>query len=503
MTFPIQKLSYTRSLPARGVAIATIQAPAYTPADMTDIITTVYQPGSLGVWVGLESGPATFLAPDLNQTITIQGSLNYSVESKFFEITNVLSTGGVPLYYQDSLPSGVSDVVLLDLSNNQLAVSYQIENSVLYHDQHQPTWIRYVDASGVVQKRFLQSNPVIGPNAYGPTTTSYLLSGTNLSLSTTGAYQLRFLDRGGYSVLPPYGAPPNAPWYLRVRSPLKNPAPEWAAQVFLPKLPYQLATWVPGTVLDTYLVSLERKQGYNDPLHFPDILVYSSDNVLKYALDGNSSTLPLRTGSQFPWRRNAISSFDSLTSCAELTVELAADDIVFANYSYAEPDVVLRALDINPFTNPNVGNRIIQIYVNASDIDPFHSIYYCVLDASGTPIPGLTNDPSPDPAASTVIASVMVGISIGTSQITMTDARVRGGGLAPQWQQIPESQFCWDLGFWDGKPYPSAGASIIYLPQTLLNTMTRDQIEARLEQILPLGSLAQVFYYDSKGRDIL
>ena len=163
-SFPVQNLSYTRSLPPRAVAIATVKAPAYTPADLADIITTTFQLGSLGVWVGLNSGAPTFLAPDLNQSITIQGSINYSVESKFFEISNVTSTRGNPLYYWDQLPLGITNVTLLDLQNNQLAVDYQIINSVLYHDQHQPTRIRYVDTSGIVQKRIMLSNPVIASN---------------------------------------------------------------------------------------------------------------------------------------------------------------------------------------------------------------------------------------------------------------------------------------------------------------------------------------------------
>jgi len=40
--------------------------------------------------------------------------------------------------------------------------------------------------------------------------------------------------------------------------------------------------------------------------------------------------------------------------------------------------------------------------------------------------------------------------------VETTDIRNRGGGLAPQWQSIPEAINFWDLGSLDGKPYPLA-----------------------------------------------
>ena len=54
----------------------------------------------------------------------------------------------------------------------------------------------------------------------------------------------------------------------------------------------------------------------------------------------------------------------------------------------------------------------------------------------------------------------MVGFSVGVNDITLTDARVRGGGLAPEYQTIEEAAHMWDLGFWDGKPYPAALMSL-------------------------------------------
>ena len=41
---------------------------------------------------------------------------------------------------------------------------------------------------------------------------------------------------------------------------------------------------------------------------------------------------------------------------------------------------------------------------------------------------------------------MVVGTSRGVQSFETTDIRNRGGGLAPQWQAIPEAINFWDLG---------------------------------------------------------
>jgi hypothetical protein len=43
----------------------------------------------------------------------------------------------------------------------------------------------------------------------------------------------------------------------------------------------------------------------------------------------------------------------------------------------------------------------------------------------------------------------------------------------------------------------------VYLPQTILNDLTRDQIAAKLTAILPLGALPVVRYYAPDGEESL
>ena len=81
-----------------------------------------------------------------------------------------------------------------------------------------------------------------------------------------------------------------------------------------------------------------------------------------------------RRGSLYPWKRGlfAKDGIDHYNARIELLVELDPTDIVFGFYSYRETDVVFRALDVNPFTNPDVKNRVIKFYFknNGSDCLP-------------------------------------------------------------------------------------------------------------------------------------
>jgi hypothetical protein len=115
-------------------------------------------------------------------------------------------------------------------------------------------------------------------------------------------------------------------------------------------------------------------------------------------------------------------------------------------------DIVFTGLDINPFTNQNVRNRIVQFYYKSTGLDPFRVIYFQILNNDGSIFQ--TNDPSstyPTAVSGTIFGSMVIGTSRGVQSFQTADARNRGGGLAPQWQAIPQAINFWDLGSLDGK----------------------------------------------------
>lgn len=146
--------------------------------------------------------------------------------------------------------------------------------------------------------------------------------------------------------------------------------------------------------------------------------------------------------------------------------------------------------------------RTYELIVGLSGcMDPYHNLFYRVLDSTGSPIFGLTNDKCPNNAKQ-IIGRLAVGFTVGTEEIELENITVPGGGLAPDFQEIPESQHFWDLGYLDGKPFPIGGATVIYLPAVLLQKFTRDEVTSRVKQIVPMGVLPVVRFYDGKGVEV-
>jgi hypothetical protein len=154
-------------------------------------------------------------------------------------------------------------------------------------------------------------------------------------------------------------------------------------------------------------------------------------------------------------------------------------------------------------------------------LDPFNNIFYRVLYEDGKEVrtdgndnevkpndPAyaaarpLCNDPYPERGGKDTFGRLVVAFTVGTDDFKVTDVRAPGGGLAPEFQTIEESRNFWDLGYWDGKPYPLGGAMVMYLPQSLLDRFTREEVNAKLAAILPLGTVPVVRYYTPDGEEL-
>jgi len=499
----VARFYYGRQLPARAVSIARVSTPPMTPAELTSLNNVPYLSGALSVQIN-PSG-TVFAASFLDQVITISGATTYRVANQFFEITDQIDAEGVPLFYAHPLGLGVSDVVVLDLAD-QAQTGFVVRQVVrdgkkvqcVYHDfKDLSLKVHYIDTSGFTRTELLRHNPVLRESPVAVTSSAYTRAGVTLTVASTSPYYVRFRQTNGYQLLAPYGDLPNNPWFARVRFGLTPPPWEWASQTFIPKRPYILATWVTGTVLDKDLIQFERQSIFFDGIHYPDVLVYDKNYVLKYALAGSG-----RRGYLFPWKLSQFRDIDPATGVVQVSVELDPTDIVFGFYSYREPDVVYRDLDLNPFTNPEVCNRLIRFIYNPAGPTPFRTIYHQILNTNGTVY-------KPDPAIldpmqggnPTIFAEVGVGTAVGPQRFTVKDTRARGGGLSPASQGIPEAMNFWDLGYWDGKPFPIGGGLVIFLPTSLLQRFSQEEIRSRIEAIIPMGTLPVIRYYSPTGEE--
>ena len=494
---------YTSKLPPNSVAIAQVSSANYTSTDLVNINNlNIVGSGSLGVWKNTTSltSPADFIAPDFNQSVAIHDSVIYYVGNQLFELTNIVSTDSTPLFYQHSVGVGVENVVILDESENILDVEILIENGLVYHSQPDGLYqLRYVDTDGFIQTEMLLYTPVISSTNYSPTNNQYTYSNSVLTVFNDEIYYIRFTTKNGYQVLPPYVSLSNVPWFVRIRFGVTPTPPEWGTQPFIPNRPYLLGTWVNGQVLSTSVIQFERRQIYYNPNHLPDILVFDSTNKLKYALDGTALNVASTKGYEYPWKKGLINSVDNYSGRVELAVDLDPTDLVFGFYSYQEPDVLFTEVDVNPFTNPLVKNAQVIFYLKTNGQDVTKFLYYQIQDPTGAIIQ--TNDNNPTYGTNQIFSEVVVGGSVSISNLTVTDIRQRGGGLISSMQNIPQASNFWDLGFWDGKPYPTAGTMIVYLPVSILTTINKSEIQNRITSILPLGVLAVVKFYDELGNE--
>lgn len=360
MSVGVANFYYSQELPPRSVAIAKVRAKPTVPADLVDIDSSPYRVGSLTVTY-YPFAEQQFVASGLGVATPVSGATQYTLENQFFEITNVLDFEAKPLFYCHKLPVTVNIVTLTDLDGNAMT-GHRVVNNRIYHDfDGRPVWVKYYDRD-LLKQELLQYAPALRKaSVIGPETYTFTIGGL-LTVFSYDTYFIRFTDPNGYRVLPPYAVPLNDPWYARIRFGLRPLPQEYARQSFMPAAPYMLATWVPGTILAPNLIEFERKNMFFDGRHYPDVLVYDENYKIKYALDGAPIESPSDKGFVFPWRRNQFLGIDPFKSRVQLGVELEPTDKCFGFYSYQEPDVVFRDIDVNPYTNPDVKNRVIEFY---------------------------------------------------------------------------------------------------------------------------------------------
>ena len=504
----IDRFYYATAVPERGTAIAQVTSSIITPAQKVNILNNTYLPGNLDIWIYSDGdSPApNFSTGDYNISTLISGSMSYILGNKFFEITDQFDQQGNPLYYSHTFISNFGTIIVgsatvLDLQGNIIETS-NVNSSTYYHSMDGKAYqIRYYDSStGVTETVLLNYAPAV----------LYNLTGNVLSVNSIRDHSIRFIKESGYKVTAPYDTPSYLPWFPRISFPIGNAIYEYNNQYFDPKKPYMRGSYVVGTVVSDLnqnfpnIIEFDRKNIYvSSTNRFPDILIFDKYNNFKYALQGSTSG-KINRGNLYHWRGMEISNIDPYKARVQVTVDIESTDIIYGFYSYLESDFIFTSLDLNPITNPVIKDNIIYFYYR-SGVD---SIYYQIFSPSSVLLSS-TNDITPptwvynttlgvwEPSdASIIFSTIEVGNGYNAKDFTITDARTRGGGLVSGKQSIPLASNFWDLGYLDGKPYPIGGTMVIYLPLGLQNILSKDQIKAKVLNIIPEGVYPVIVYYE-------
>ena len=363
MPGPIQ-IKYMSRIPEGSVPICHVSAKPDSPADLIDVYnfeqTGDLAPGLLTV----RHYPAgqSWTANSLYVPLRISGTQLYVVENQFFELTWKTSVSGQPLFYYHPLSGeSVDSATIVDGAGREHG-NFTVENGRLYHSMDAgPYWVKY-SSGGLIYRKLLRYRPVMERGRTLDDHTYTLSLAGVLGVNRVTNYWIRFTEHNGWKVLPPYSTPLTDPWWVRVRFNLRRVPPEYAVQPYVPYRPYRPASWVPGRVLEGRIIEFERKEMFFEGAMYPDVLIYSASGEFKHALSGLPEGTRVDRGHLFRWRTHQFAGIDEKHARVEVLVDLKPDDLAYGFYFYREPDLLFQDLDVNPYTNHSVRNRIIEFY---------------------------------------------------------------------------------------------------------------------------------------------
>jgi hypothetical protein len=113
---------------------------------------------------------------------------------------------------------------------------------------------------------------------------------------------------------------------------------------------------------------------------------------------------------------------------------------------------------------------------------------------------------TPDPFSKDdiLLAKIQVRPNSSMESINIIDTRSRGGGLLREIgrniiEEIePEANFYWDIGYWDGEPYPENSVVVIRLSENILKEyggkFERQEVEAAVQKHIAFGTFFIIEY---------
>lgn len=342
-------------------------------------------------------------------------------------------------------------------------------------------------------------------------------------------YGIQYNDSRKIQLLPPREKADDFNWYVRVKNgrfdrqildkadrPTYNYSiPEYYRQGFIKELgvPYRQVIQERPEVLNHKQIKVKFAPLYID---------YNGEDITNVSVTVNGSPLRVKT-------------WDGVEGILELDGSVTHNDEIFVDYQYEEDSFTYRGfydqetkrfwqLDLNPskghyitVRDPLDGevkdvpsftliNKTIYMYLNPaakmllaangemrlSEIVNQSTLFHSFEKIRNTD--------------AVLIGEVRVRPNSNQSNINLIDTRVRGGGLKKEiTKEImkefeDESLFYWDIGHWDGQPFPENGVIVVRVTKSVLKEYggdyTRAEIEERLDKYLGYGILPIIEFID-------
>ena len=360
--------------------------------------------------------------------------------------------------------------------------------------------------------------PIIGTYAFKATTSSRIKILSPVIIDTEDPWYVRVTNGKFFTQL-------NGTLY-------KYYVAEFLSQSFAPEPPIKQVTGVEATVLSGNLIKLDHIEILEDDILglYVNLLIDNKNGVARAAYTTDASLVGETGGNNKDWQkwssdsRYGIRSIDHRTGLVEIEgIELAAGDIITATYAFVETNYEVATIDFNPISNNEALTTRVALYIDpdVAGLTKTQTLFYLKIDETGKIIESnwadfdndtqtyihdgvaiyydqlpsflqTTNSLEPDyidPATHLfvdeysvegtqsgsflILGDITVAEAIGIRDLTTIDSRVRGGGIAESkveeaWNLEPEIAWCWDIGCWDGLPFPGNACYLVEVPLTIM-----------------------------------
>jgi hypothetical protein len=365
----------------------------------------------------------------------------------------------------------------------------------------------------------------------------------NITISSSQKYAIVQLLQSRIQILKPNLRSNEEPWYVSIANGkffttlqghpvFKYAIAEFESQLFSPYYPFKLITRETAIGFGTNLFKLSRNNIVIDAdqdFHLTVEIEDETGTVIKaFTTDINKIGTSFSPSIQYT---DGIRSIDQFNGYIDLRNKLSAAHTVKVSYTYEEKEFEFTEVDFNPVNNSDADKETTVLYIVPQTTPLDMTLYYLRVDKNGNVIYSSEAEQGATPEATEIAArmvsssglsygggagfldsytiettgniadvpgylvlgEIYVGEAASPDDVRWIDIRRRGGGLKDVLgsreellQSNMESTWNWDIGNWDGYPYPGAASYYVEVPCQLLTTnsgtFSKEQIRTSVEE---------------------